>query len=203
MSFARYGLVGMLRSCDHTGKGAVRDALGRTGIERCAASSRAPGSVCRGPPLRRLATSARCPRRKRSARRRCHCGERCRRSARGAPRTPLASASPAPRWGGPGEAGKSADGGAWAVTPLALLRSNTSTRILQSRSIACARGLNSSPHGIISSSAAPSHLAGSRSAAACVKWQKIGHVENAAIAGWTRAVSSPLDRDEDEISKRC
>ena len=192
----------MLRSCDHTGKGAVRDALGRTGIERCAASSRAPVRFvvdrhCGGSQRVRGARGA-------SALRAggvtaVSVADGRRGGTSNAPCERVACASMG--WAGRGR--KVRRWGAWAVTPLALLRSNTSTRILQSRSIACARGLNSSPHGIISSSAAPSHLAGSRSAAACVKWQKIGHVENAAIAGWTRAVSSPLDRDEDEISKRC
>ena len=41
-----------------------------------------------------------------------------------------------------------------------------------------------------------------RLATAGVKWHEIGQVENAAIAGWTRAVPWPLDREEDEISKR-
>ena len=41
------------------------------------------------------------------------------------------------------------------------------------------------------------------SATAGVKWHEIGQVENAAIAGWTRAVPWPLGREEDEISKRC
>ena len=40
-------------------------------------------------------------------------------------------------------------------------------------------------------------------ATAGVKWHEIGQVENAAIAGWTRAVPWPLGREEDEISKRC
>ena len=42
----------------------------------------------------------------------------------------------------------------------------------------------------------------SSDATAGVKWHEIGQVENAAIAGWTRAVPWPLDREEDEISKR-
>ena len=40
-------------------------------------------------------------------------------------------------------------------------------------------------------------------ATAGVKWHEIGQAEIAAIAGWTRAVPWPLDREEDEISNRC
>ena len=36
-----------------------------------------------------------------------------------------------------------------------------------------------------------------------MKWHEIGQAENAAIAGWTRAVPWALEREEDEISKRC
>ena len=42
-----------------------------------------------------------------------------------------------------------------------------------------------------------------QAATAGVKWDEIGQVENAAIAGWTWTVPWPLDREEDEISKRC
>ena len=41
------------------------------------------------------------------------------------------------------------------------------------------------------------------SAIAGVKWSEIGEAENAAIAGWARAVPWPLDREEDKISRRC